>query len=407
MSHDRPVGFEELAGGVRRSPAPTTGPPDPPAPDPEPPVPAPPEASTPPEAPASKVGLEAWLGYEQRVVAAKNPAAPASDAPLPSGVSAPPAAGLSAEVLLRQPRSVPESGWRRAVYKASGGRVNPGNSSDVVERRVLEDRARARITGDTRFVAVVSRKGGVGKTTATVTLGMELARLRPDRVAAIDANPDRGTLASRAPRNTQATVLDLVASAAEVTRFPAMSSMVNRDPVTGLDVIASESDPHKARAFGAKDYKTVADVLSGFYNLVLTDCGTDFTHEVLRAILDRADALVVMSGAGVEEAQLADETLDLAEAMGYHHLARDAVVVVREPVVAASAGPDVPPVDVNAIVNHFQSRARAVVRFPVDAALARGHIVDLERLAPRTRRAILQLAAEVIDGLGGSGTLPR
>ena len=46
---------------------------------------------------------------------------------------------------------------------------------------------------------VLSRKGGVGKTTVTTLLGMVLAELREDRVIAMDANPDRGTLSDRSP----------------------------------------------------------------------------------------------------------------------------------------------------------------------------------------------------------------
>ena len=47
------------------------------------------------------------------------------------------------------------------------------------------------------LVAIASQKGGVGKTTVTTLLGMALADAREDRVIAIDANPDRGTLAER------------------------------------------------------------------------------------------------------------------------------------------------------------------------------------------------------------------
>ncbi|HCU78761.1 MAG TPA: MinD/ParA family protein, partial [Microbacterium sp.] len=65
------------------------------------------------------------------------------------------------------------------------------------ERKELSRRIAAPLPGGARFVPVLSRKGGVGKTTVTTLLGMALADARDDRVIAVDANPDRGTLAER------------------------------------------------------------------------------------------------------------------------------------------------------------------------------------------------------------------
>ena len=46
-------------------------------------------------------------------------------------------------------------------------------------------------------IAVVSPKGGVGKTTTTALLGSLLAFLRRDRVIAVETNPDWGSLGRR------------------------------------------------------------------------------------------------------------------------------------------------------------------------------------------------------------------
>ena len=55
-------------------------------------------------------------------------------------------------------------------------------------------RVRTPVAGGHHRVAVLSLKGGVGKTTTAVGLGATFATLRGDRVIAVDANPDRGTL---------------------------------------------------------------------------------------------------------------------------------------------------------------------------------------------------------------------
>ena len=90
----------------------------------------------------------------------------------------------------------PGSGWRKLVYRASGRTINPGPSAEERRRAELEARLRTPIEGSRRVV-VMSRKGGVGKTTITLALGSIFAMLRGDRVVAVDANPDAGNLAHR------------------------------------------------------------------------------------------------------------------------------------------------------------------------------------------------------------------
>jgi MinD-like ATPase involved in chromosome partitioning or flagellar assembly len=105
---------------------------------------------------------------------------------------------------------------------------------------------------------VLSRKGGVGKTTVTTLLGMALADAREDRMIAVDANPDRGTLAERIGRTSGKTVRDLVRARADVQGFNDISEIVGRDQ-TRLDVIASDADPARVRGLQRHDYDDVAE----------------------------------------------------------------------------------------------------------------------------------------------------
>mgnify|MGYP002138561309 CR=1 FL=1 len=83
-------------------------------------------------------------------------------------------------------------------------------------------------------IVVWADKGGVGKTTTTFGLGSALATVRHDRVIAVDANPDRGTLAERIGRPSGKTVRDLVRARADVQGFNDISEIVGRDQ-TRLD----------------------------------------------------------------------------------------------------------------------------------------------------------------------------
>lgn len=289
-------------------------------------------------------------------------------------------------------REVPEGFWQRFLYEISFHSINVGDSRAVRERKGLDRRISHPFEQGTRFVPVLTRKGGVGKTTVTTLLGMALAEVRDDRVLGIDANPDRGTLAERVARSTGATVRDVVNLASGISSFTDFAELVSKDK-TRFHVLASDTDPLLSEAFDEDDYNVVADQAARFYSIVLTDCGTGVVHSVMRPTLERADGLVVVSGGSVDEARLASETLTWLEANGYGELVRRAVVALN----TATQGTNV--VKLDEIEQHFVSRVRDVVRIPYDPYLAAGSIVDWSRLSPYTREAARELAALVVEGV--------
>lgn len=289
-------------------------------------------------------------------------------------------------------RPEPEGPWRQLVYRLSGHLINLGDSRRTRERKELSRRIAAPLSGAARFVPVLSRKGGVGKTTVTALLGMALADARDDRVIAVDANPDRGTLAERIARATGKTVRDLVRNRDAVHGYADMSSHVVRDE-TRLDVLASDTDPHVSEAFSDQDYRDVADVAAHYYSIVLTDTGTGIVHSVMGATLDLADQIVVVAGLSVDEARLASETLTWLESNGFADQVRSAVVVLNQ------STPGAPLVRLDELDAHFRSRVRAVVRIPYDPQLATGSAIAYGELAPATRDAARELAARVVEGL--------
>lgn len=305
------------------------------------------------------------------------------------------AAMLTADRLIepkRRSRTAPEGFWPALVYGATFHLVNLGDSRRVRERKALDARIATAFDGGARFVPVLTRKGGVGKTTITTLLGMALASVRDDRVIAIDANPDRGTLSERVARQTRATVRDVVNRAASIQGFTDFSTLVSRDE-TRLDILASDTDPMLSEAFDENDYNVVADLAARYYSVVLTDCGTGIVHSVMRATLQRADSLVIVSGGSVDEARLASETLTWLEANGYGELVRDAIVAIN----TATQGTNL--VKLEEIEAHFASRVREIVRIPYDEQLAAGSVISWKDLRPLTRQAARELAALVAEGM--------
>ncbi len=224
--------------------------------------------------------------------AAQPPATEFVIPPVPVGTSVLGAESLTAATVLKHRRARPQSGWRKRVYSVTGGKINFGLSRADRRRADLIERARTPVGGCYRL-AVISLKGGVGKTTTTAALGAMFADLRGDRVVALDANPDRGTLAERAPRESGATVRHLLAARGDLHRYADVRAFTSQSP-TRLEVLASDSDPHVSHAFSEDDYRDTVAILERFYNLVLTDCGTGLLHDAMRGILGLANSLVVV-----------------------------------------------------------------------------------------------------------------
>jgi MinD-like ATPase involved in chromosome partitioning or flagellar assembly len=296
---------------------------------------------------------------------------------------------LSTDRLLARPPGGPTLGWQAAVYQVSGGRVRPAPGAAERARTRLAARIATPVAGCQR-IAVVSLKGGVGKTTTTACLGAIFAEHRGDRVVAVDANPDPGTLGYRIHRDTSRTAKDLLANVDRLERYADVRAYASQTDLR-LEVIASEADPGRTEAFGEDDYRELAAVLERFYSLVLTDCGPGLLHSAMRAILPTADQLVVVAAPSLDGARSASLTLDWLARNGHERLASSSVVVIN-------AVRERTRVDVNRLQEHFAPRCRAVVRIPFDRHLETGAEISLDELALATRRAYVRLAAAVADG---------
>jgi MinD-like ATPase involved in chromosome partitioning or flagellar assembly len=309
-----------------------------------------------------------------------------------------PSAMLTEDRLLEKKKKtadVPQGFFQRLLYELSFHLINLGDSRKVRAYKAMSRRIATPFESGARFVPVLTRKGGVGKTTVTTLLGMALAEVRDDPVVAMDANPDRGTLAERVPRSSQATVRDVVKLAAGIHGFTDFVELVSKDK-TRLHVLASDTDPLLSEAFDEDDYNVVADQAARFYSIVLTDCGTGVVHSVMKPTLERANGLVIVSGGSIDEARLASETLTWLEANGWSDLVKNAVVALN----TATQGTNV--VKLDEIEEHFLSRVRDVVRIPYDPMLAAGSVIEWDKLGPLTRESVRELAALVVEGMAES-----
>ncbi|OKJ92662.1 hypothetical protein AMK33_33690 [Streptomyces sp. CB02400] len=272
---------------------------------------------------------------------------------------------------------------------AGGSRFKLGGKKEEAERQRKLELIRTPVLSCYR-IAVISLKGGVGKTTTTTALGATLATERQDKILAIDANPDAGTLGRRVRRETGATIRDLVQAIPYLNSYMDIRRFTSQAP-SGLEIIANDVDPAVSTTFNDEDYRRAIDVLGKQYPVILTDSGTGLLYSAMRGVLDLADQLIIISTPSVDGASSASTTLDWLSAHGYADL------VSRSLTVISGVRETGKMIKVDDIVAHFRTRCRGVLVVPFDEHLAAGAEVDLDMMRPKVREAYFNLAALVAE----------
>jgi len=296
---------------------------------------------------------------------------------------------------VRPDRPRPTTGFRGALYSATGGFVNLGPSAKDQDEAELERRISRPLSGSFN-TAVLSLKGGIGKTSTTVGVGMILAEYRGDHPCAIDANPDSGDLAERAlgemlyQKVKPRTITDIVRDIEKITSLTMLTDYMHH--ANRLHLVAGEQDPALSDALTAAEYLKIKHLVSQYYSVTLTDCGTGVSHPAMAGVLPEATNLVIASGYAVSGAKRARNTLQWLADHGYENLARNAIVVVTDKDQVSSR------VNKRAIEEHLAGFCRQLITVPHDRGVADGDRISLDKISGGTRRAYKEIAAAIVDG---------
>ncbi|WP_234005417.1 MinD/ParA family ATP-binding protein [Arthrobacter sp. PGP41] len=311
-----------------------------------------------------------------------------AESPMPDFISSP---GL----FVKEQKPRPVGGLRGAIYSVTGGAWNLGPSARQRQEDELARRISRQLQGSYN-TAVLSLKGGIGKTSTTVGVGLTLAEFRGDAPCAIDANPDSGDLVERAlgegiyQQSSPRTITDLLKNIDSIDSLTALARYMHH--AGRLHLIAGEQDPEVSDSLTAAEYLRIRKLISSYYSVALTDCGTGVTHNAMSGILQSADNLVIAAGYAVSGAKRARSTLHWLASHGYEELARNAVVVITDKDEVSSR------VDKDAIEEHLAGICRELIAVPHDRGVADGDLVTLDVLKPETRRAYKEIAAAIVDG---------
>ncbi|BBY85974.1 AAA family ATPase [Mycolicibacterium tokaiense] len=288
------------------------------------------------------------------------------------------------------PRKIPPgSGWRKFLYRATFHAINLGESPRERHYRELKDRIRRHIRKQ-YVIAVISGKGGVGKTTMTASIGAVFRECRPENVVAIDAAPGFGTLAGRideAPPGDYSAVLNDT----DVQGYADIREHLGQNAL-GLDVLAGNRASDQPRPLVPTMFTGVLSRLRRTHNVIIVDTADDLEHPVMKAVYDAADTIVFVSGLTADTSLPVTRSIDLLRAMGYHELVSRSMVIIND------SRNKYDKEALTYLTERYKQSGASVEFMPYDPHLAKGGIIDTQHeLDKNTRLRLFEITAALAD----------
>lgn len=241
------------------------------------------------------------------------------------------------------------------------------------------------------LIAVSSADGGVGRSTLVAALGGILALAVPGPpVVAIDMNPvPWGGLADRVTRSHPGSMWDALRDLHTLTTHREVERWAQRGP-TGLAALVGEMETYDGRRPPTHDEAVaVVDGVRRLYPLTIVDAMVAQIRGVWRT-LAAAAAPVLVARASIDSLQHTMRLLAILRIAGFTATADACVLVVMTTSSDASR-------EVRAVARQASTTAGDVVTVPYDPQLAQAAPIDPRRLRKPTRRALIDVAAAVLD----------
>lgn len=310
-----------------------------------------------------------------------------------------PMRSVKPDEVAKRRREPAEIGWRKVVYKASGGLVNLGAGKHEQTFRDWSALIKSNIPGNYQ-VSAVSVKGGVGKTRVTAGVGSVFAAQRAQPVLAIDGNPTYGGLGRYIDSSAWTSIRDFLGSKDQVVDYPTARRFTGRNK-QGLEVLAGNQNTASPMLLDAETFYDTVGSTRRFYQLCLVDCGTEVESEFFKAVLSVSDALMIVGSCGVDGGLSIEQTVNWLAARGGHELLQRSVIVLND---ATDSFEKKFEAHIRETVGR---RVRSVHIIPWDPHLRDGADLDYGALRKRTRLAFMELAAELAKGFPTAGALAK
>lgn len=194
--------------------------------------------------------------------------------------------GLSRRVMMAPPPVTAAEGAAAALVRPVGGKV----------------------------FAVYSPKGGVGASTVAVNLAIALHEETKGRVAVVDGNLQFGDIGLLLYLPSQRTIADIVDGKAEPDE-ELLNSVLGVHS-SGIRALAAPPRPELAELVTVDKLKAILAVLRKMNDYIIVDTGKAL-NDVLLAILDEADQIVLVASADIATLKNCKLFFDVTQALGY------------------------------------------------------------------------------------------
>ncbi len=169
-----------------------------------------------------------------------------------------------------------------------------------------------------RVIVCFSSKGGVGKTTISCNLAVQLAqRLGPGKVALIDANTQAPNVAPMLDLRPEHWLRDAIQEYRRLDSDMLRQFMTFHEP-TGLDVLAHSSDNPLGLDFSEDQLSKILLVAKGTYEYTIVDT-FPLLSSLNLAVMDLSDKIFLVTEGVVPAIRSARYNLQMLEQAGYGH----------------------------------------------------------------------------------------
>jgi MinD-like ATPase involved in chromosome partitioning or flagellar assembly len=139
-----------------------------------------------------------------------------------------------------------------------------------------------------------------------------------------------------------------------------------------------------------EDIRDVHEIASHYYSMLLWDGDKALNSSLVREVLDKSNALVLLAEASRPGAMKAGLTIDWMRSHGYEGLLARTVVTVNETKANIR-------LDMEALMTVLARQQLKLHHIPYDRHLDEGLFIDLDKLKSKTRKAFEDLAALLAD----------
>jgi pilus assembly protein CpaE len=203
---------------------------------------------------------------------------------------------------------------------------------ETAERRV----GQAEIEVDTRrTIAVVSPKGGAGKTAVSSNLTIGLAAIAAGDVVVVDLDVQFGDVANALRLSPEATIADAV-RVGDALDITALKAFLTPHP-SGAFALCAPISPADADVVGAEDVVRILRLLAKEFSYVVLDTGAGLDEHTLAA-MEAATDIVLVCGTDVASARGVRKEIDAFDLLGFTTQRRHLVLNRADARVGLDAG---------------------------------------------------------------------